>query len=94
MAVTHTAGPWVGFVDQNKPHSIIPAMRQGEICGFSSSPNDADFQLMIAAPDLLSALKAMDAALCDGFGTRETRTANRKALIAARAAVAKAEGRP
>lgn len=43
--------------------------------------------------ELLAALKAMDEALCDGFDTQAARMANRKALIAARAAISKAEGR-
>lgn len=53
----------------------------------------ANCMLIAAAPDLLSALKAMDDALCAGFETRDARMAGRKALIAARAAIAKAEGR-
>lgn len=40
---------------------------------------------------LLVALKALDAALCDGFATQAARMSGRKALIAARAAVAMAE---
>jgi hypothetical protein len=52
----------------------------------------ANARLIAAAPDMLAALKAMDAALCDGFGTQAARMAGRKALIAVRAAIAKAEG--
>lgn len=43
--------------------------------------------------DLLVALKAMDESLCCGYETPETRHAGRKALIAAHAAIAKAEGK-
>lgn len=39
--------------------------------------------------DAMAALRALDAALCDGFGTRANRMAGRKALIAARAIIAK-----
>ena len=42
--------------------------------------------------ELLAALKAMDETLCDGFETQAKRMAGRKALIAARAAIAKAGG--
>lgn len=46
-----------------------------------------------AAPEMLKALKAMDDALCFGFDTQAGRMDGRKALIAARAVIAKAEGR-
>jgi hypothetical protein len=52
----------------------------------------ADAKMIAAAPDLLAALKAMDEALCAGFDTQAARMSGRKALIAARAAIAKAEG--
>ena len=41
--------------------------------------------------DLLSAIKAIDNALCDGFTTQQKRMSGRKALIAVRAAIAAAE---
>lgn len=44
--------------------------------------------------DLIAALKAMDASLCDGFDTKDARHAGRKALIAARAAIRAAEHGP
>jgi hypothetical protein len=53
----------------------------------------ANARLIAAAPELLAALKAMDAAICEGFETQAGRMAGRKALIAARAAIAKAECR-
>ena len=53
----------------------------------------ANAHLMGAALDLLAALKAMEETLCDGFNTQAQRFAGRKALIAARAAIARAEGR-
>lgn len=40
---------------------------------------------------LLAALKSLDAALCDGFETQAARMSGRKALIAARTAVAVSE---
>lgn len=53
----HTPGPWVGFNDEGSLFSIMPAGRDGDICRFAVSPSDADGSLMIAAPDLLDALK-------------------------------------
>lgn len=53
----------------------------------------ANARLIAAAPELLEACKALDAAFCDGFDTQAQRHAGRMALIAARAAIAKAEGK-
>lgn len=52
----------------------------------------ANAKLMIAAPDLLAALKSMDEAYCNvsPVMTREDRIEGRKALTAARAAIKKA----
>lgn len=54
--MTHTDGPWVQFADEGKCVAIMPAGREGDICTFNQSPNDADALLMTAAPLLLKAL--------------------------------------
>lgn len=56
----------------------------------------ANAQLIAAAPDLLEALRGLDEAYCRAFDplTREERNEDRKRLIAARAAIAKATGQP
>lgn len=61
----HTPGPWVGFLDQRKPAAIMRAMRPGDICTFDMPPTQADFALMIAAPDLLAALKMAEGQLVE-----------------------------
>lgn len=56
----HTPGPWVGFSDQGKDVSILPAGRDGTVCNFAEPyPSRADAQVMIAAPELLKALRAL-----------------------------------
>ena len=81
-------------------HIVLPMVRER-----SREPGDAWEQAaaeieaeLIGArsvrADLLAALKAMDEALCEGFDTQAKRMAGRKALIAARAAIFKAEGNP
>lgn len=49
-------------------------------------------RLIVAAPELLTALEGMDEAICAGHETREARDIGRRALIACRAAIAKAKG--
>ncbi len=96
----HTPGPWeVGPVDDTVvTHVGVDGVRYevAAIDGDYNQPEtwpvmEANARLISAAPDMLAALKAMDAALCDGFETAAGRLAGRKALIAARAAIAKAE---
>lgn len=101
---SHTPGPWQAIRDGKRELYEIGVKR--EIVGFrlvaqvhfgfhepTESQQHANARLIAAAPELLAALKAMDTALCDGFDTQAARMAGRKALIAARAAIAKAEGR-
>jgi hypothetical protein len=54
----HTPGPWVRFLLEGKTHSVMPAMRPGDICLMGTVGTDADALLISAAPDLLSALEA------------------------------------
>ena len=79
----HTPGPWVGFLDQGHLVAIMPAGRPGNVCQFSVPPTDADAHLIEAAPELLAALKVVVA-----IADRRT-----DEFDAARAAIAKAEGR-
>ncbi|MBV8661481.1 MAG: hypothetical protein JO107_00130 [Hyphomicrobiales bacterium] len=44
-----------------------------------------------AHDEMLAALRGIDAALCEGFDTQKGRMSGRRALIAVRAAIAKAE---
>lgn len=54
----HTPGPWVQFFDDGKPDSILPAMREGEVCRFADPrPSESDSSLIAAAPVLLNMLK-------------------------------------
>lgn len=54
----------------------------------------ANARLIAAAPELLAALVALDEAFCSNNDTRQERHQSRLALIAARAAIAKATGEP
>lgn len=103
---SHTPGPWqvrawsshasttVGIESTDRPGWFdVVAECSGVGARFTREQEDANARLIAAAPELLAALKAMDTALCDGFDTQSTRMAGRKALIDARAAIAKAEGR-
>jgi hypothetical protein len=98
--VSHTPGPWVSFYkDKYKEWHVGVPVSSGSMKlalfpdGCPTENPGPDCRLIAAAPDMLAALKAMDVALCDGFDTQSTRMAGRKAVIAARAAIAKAEGR-
>jgi len=101
-SVAHTPGPWeIG--DSAKGESSLMVycndslgsrVADLSICGhgISTAQARANARLIAAAPELLAACKALDAALCDGFDTTQSRHAGRMALIAARAAITKAEG--
>lgn len=103
--VSHTPGPWTAERnDDDECYSIgtranVP-VGQRSVClvhfGYdepAESEQHANARLIAAAPELLAACKALDVALCNGFDTQDDRMAGRKALIAAREAVAKAEGK-
>jgi len=53
---------------------------------------EANAAIMAASPDLYAALKDLDDAFCSENRTKEDRLRSRQALIAARAALAKARG--
>jgi hypothetical protein len=96
MNTKHTPGPWEAFgpvkftVYGGDPKVRIAVI---DYCtGAPTDEHDANGRLIAAAPDLLAALRlaqeAMRAPLDDWKGEIE-----RKALDAARAAIAKAEGK-
>jgi hypothetical protein len=100
----HTPGPWAaeeagrsGYWISTKGHpftivdSIDDECRHGAINGDNAGANA---RLIAAAPELLEALKLLDEAFCaDDYGTKEGRAKGRAALVATRAAIAKAEGK-
>jgi hypothetical protein len=79
----HTEGPWM----MDKGHMIIGG--NGMRVAYADLMSDADEALVIAAPDLLSALEAMNAQLeADGY----MGTTYGPLRYAAMAAIAKAKG--
>ena len=101
---SHTPGPWsyenegqtvyVGdqiegqWIAQVRGWGWLQKLKNGE------AVQDANGRLIAAAPDLLEALIGLDEAYCRAGEnlTRDERTEDRKRLIAARAAIAKATG--
>jgi hypothetical protein len=71
----HTPGPWVGLSDDGALVAIMPAAREGDICSFMVSPNDADGRLIVASPDMLAALrnvnKLISEAAMTGFNCKD-----------------------
>lgn len=104
---THTPGPWAlnevrtscGRAFRIGSGEMLSA---GKGCciiyddypGAQDNERSANARLISVAPDLYEALKALDDAYCvvGPDMTRDQRDQGRKALIAARAAIAKAEG--
>lgn len=93
----YTKGPWV----IHESNAIVgeklddhPIWLRPVIARFATGVRPADARLMAAAPELLEALQDLEEAYCRaGTGlTREERIEDRKRLIAARAAIAKATG--
>lgn len=92
QAPMHTQGPWVGFADKGKVVAIMPAGRRGDVCTFGVCPSDADAALMIAAPDLLAALRdwlMLEASTLQGS---QYKSAYNRCKANARAAITKAQG--
>ncbi len=90
-----TPGPWAkDKYGQLKNPDGNPVDVWG--CGLSiasrSTETEANAALIAAAPDLYAALEELDEVFCTQADTRDERTRARKALIAARAALAKARG--
>lgn len=95
-----TPGPWFAHDDhpQHACYHIAPADYWHDELATIYSPGDpeadANASLIAAAPELYEALAALDEAYCRAGGdlTREERFEDRKRLINARAALAKARG--
>jgi hypothetical protein len=90
MSTKHTPGPWLihKFNRSNKPESVrqeIATVNDGTpICSLTG--NEANANLIAAAPELLVALKIAHAALTDGDHRSDGD------IRLARRAIAKAEG--
>lgn len=95
-----TPGPWevVDADDETPSHYICPVASNGyghtgdRYMRAGGCIDIHDARLIAAAPELLVALIALDEAFCSNNDTREERHKSRLALIAARAAIAKATG--
>jgi|LakMenEpi03Aug12_release.lakeMendotaPanAssembly.Ray.scaffolds.fasta_scaffold1729890_2 DNA primase large subunit len=79
---------FIGVVDRD--FARLAAVHFGS--GPASLECTANAKLIAAAPDLYAALKDLDEAFCSENRTKEDRFRSRQALIAARAALAKARG--
>ena len=98
----HTPGPWIYYADlpSQDPdwHIVTTENRLRILANVHIEPgnqvDEANARLIAAAPELLEALVQLEEAFCSvGPGmTREDREDSRAALIAARAAIAKARG--
>ena len=105
----HTLGPWMDCGEGRLKHPVTGgpvATRVVEAKGWGrifevfdySNESDANFRLIIAAPELLTALEAATNALAiesiNRFGNRhfETAKAIETIIAEARAAIAKAKG--
>ena len=103
--VKHTPGPWkfdpeddsiVGH-DVHISIATIDHFDEGGEKGFNFGPiSSANARLIAAAPELLEALQALDEAYCRAATSlsHQERAEDRRRLIAARAAIAKATGVP
>ena len=100
--MSFTPGPW-DFSWEIQPNGCPTVGHKGlMVCMVAHSAKEPDQKetaianasLIAAAPELLEALEALEDAYCDVGPdmSREKRANGRKALIAARAAIAKARG--
>lgn len=89
---TFTPGPW--FVAKSGMFLVCTLSPAVSVYADQMVRTEAehDARLIAAAPELLEALRNMDESMCRGFDTRADRDFGRKALVAARAAIAKATG--
>ena len=103
-----TPGPWIQDHRKGSDgmyRTEVFSERHGGIATCEWTPNnlgngvtetyrEANARLIAASPDLLDALKGLDDAFCaNDYATSEGRSVGRKALIAARSAIAKATGK-
>jgi len=91
---THTEGPW--YVDPNDHPLYVRAPGGGTVAhcdeAFHIHRGDANARLIAAAPDLLAACKQMVSEFESIAVTLGADTSKNPVLVAARAAIAKAEG--
>lgn len=99
-----TTGPWIFSVDEDDicDKGLIKSENGGIVCSFGNMeqyyptngvpPDGADMALILASPNLLSALKQLLEIYDDHSGKVWTRSSKRRALDNARAAVNKALG--
>lgn len=74
LETKHTPGPWVMFGIGPDITAILPAMREGSICEFSTVVDPSDARLMTAAPKMLQALIDIHAQLeCPARNTNRGR---------------------
>jgi len=90
MSAKHTPGPWSIYSITFKGYHQIACAQGGRVCQVVPFKDEykANARLIAAAPDLLEALKSM----CEGFSA--LKDSDFPALAKARAAIAKAEGKP
>jgi hypothetical protein len=107
MSEQHTPGPWTWEVLDGTDVGSIDGPDGKRACWFGDDeqyyptggtpPDQADLALMLAAPDLLAALKVMVANCTNSEGAispePKCRSEWLEGMVAARAAIAKAEGR-
>lgn len=97
-----TPGPWEFIFDCDDYHDNgrIAGKDGFDVCSFGNSeqyyptdgeaPSDCDMQLILASPDLLSALQQLVEVYDSEDGKQWTTTSKREALANARAAINKA----
>jgi hypothetical protein len=96
-AAQHTPGPWTTWTPGLGPPRVYTTRKTELIATPAYRRNldeeEANARLIAAAPELLEALKGLDEAYCRAGQplTKDERYEDRKRLIAARAAIAKAE---
>jgi hypothetical protein len=87
----HTPGPWAIGLESDDDRFQVIASTGEHICYVELDPVGSNARLIAAAPDLLAALKwAVD---CSDMNLDDLDLDTCAALDAARAAIAKAEGR-
>lgn len=88
MSAKHTPGPWLNIGDRSNDSSVTPRIKTES--GWVDM-TFSDFCTVLAAPDLLKALKSL-IDMPEYDLTAETSRIRREAKRLARAAIAKAEG--
>jgi hypothetical protein len=96
-----TPGPWTIYAEYNvqggpdgrRGVAITGGYSDNRLPDYGNGESQANARLISAAPDLLAALKSMEYWITnENLETQEGRRIGRRALIAARAAIARAEG--